>query len=193
MSWELILSFFTFSSAGRDGTCWNWQLKKSKLYFRPEIWTVNQTRLHSLIVSSCLIYSPIMTITYSNVCIRLFGVWFVFLGERSKHSEGSFTNSNTISTVSCYRLLWCPFQNVFTHKAPSASPSLTHHPPLHLLIRWIPLPLFFPDIQKQHCCLRGVCLQPQCHHTGFQRALQVPGGTRGPPGCPTPTPTRTFR
>lgn len=30
-------------------------------------------------------------------------------------------------------------------------------------------------VQKQHCCICGVCLQSQCHITGFQRALQVPG------------------
>lgn len=32
-----------------------------------------------------------------------------------------------------------------------------------------------PHIQKQHCCICGVCLQSQCHITGFQWALQVPG------------------
>lgn len=33
----------------------------------------------------------------------------------------------------------------------------------------------FPHTQEQHRCVCGVCLQPQCHITGFQGALQVPG------------------
>lgn len=36
-------------------------------------------------------------------------------------------------------------------------------------------PPLFPHTQEQHRCVCGVCLQPQCHITGFQGALQVPG------------------
>ncbi len=72
-------------------TCWNWQLQKSKLYFRPGISAVKQTSqtAERLIVSYCWIYNPIMTITYSGVRVCWSGVWFKCLGQNSANIQRS--------------------------------------------------------------------------------------------------------
>ena len=71
-------------------------------------------------------------------------------------------------------VLWCPFSKILpsnTSLCFSNTPSILPSPFVGSLFPYFSL----PDIQKQHCCVRGVCLQSQCHITGFQRALQVPG------------------
>lgn len=118
-----------------------------------------------------------MTITYTGVCVCLSSVWFVLLAESNtnkyKHAEVSLTNTKSEQSLA----IRCPFLNFFLLILISVSPSLIHHPLYPLIsVCWVSLPSFsVPDIQKQHCCICCVCLQSQCHITGFPWALQVPG------------------
>lgn len=110
--------------------------------------------------------------------------------EQCRHKEVSCTNTKKCWT-DFYLQYSPPFLILVILTLTSVSLCLDIHP-FHSLITlcWI-LPAFFylPDIQKQHCCLCSVCLQSQCHITGFQRALQVSGELKvGLAALPKPQP-----